>query len=212
MADCDRDTVMTRIVGVILAGGRSRRMGGRDKAMLPLAGRPLIAHVIERLAPQVAELAINSNAPAATFAAWGRRVLADDLPGQRGPLAGLHAAWRTYPGAAVVTVAVDLPFLPHDLVARLRRDWDGQRCRYATQDGRHIVAVLAPAALATELEAFLAHGETSLHAWLAQWGEPVAFLASAEADMNVNLNTPEELAQAESHPALRATTTKPERL
>lgn len=197
---------LTRIIGVILAGGRSQRMGGRDKALLPLAGRPLIAHVIARLAPQVDALAINSNAPAAGFAAWGLPVLADQLCGYRGPLAGLHAAWRAYPDTAVVTVAVDLPFLPRDLVARLRQGWDQRRCRYATQDGRHIVALLAPGALAPELEAFLTRGQTSLQAWLEQWGEPVAFTATADSDMTVNLNTPQALARAERHPALHAAT------
>ena len=154
----------------------------------------------------------DSSTPTA-FSTWGRRVLADQLPGRRGPLAGLHAAWRAYPGDAVVTVAVDLPFLPRDLVARLRQDWDEQHCRYATQDGRHIAAVLAPRGLAPELESFLARGQTSLHAWLEQWGEPVRFTATDEADMIVNLNTPEELALAEQHPALRASpAARPKRL
>ena len=106
---------------MILAGGRATRMGGGDKGLLPLGGRPILAHVIERLAPQVERLALNANGDPARFAAFGLPVLADSVPGHAGPLAGVLAGldWAAAEGAeAIVTAAADTPFFPRDLVAR----------------------------------------------------------------------------------------------
>lgn len=111
------------VAGVILAGGLSRRMGGGDKCLLPLGGRPILAHVIDRLRPQVGPLALNANGDPARFAAFGLEVVADDFPGFAGPLAGLLAGmdWAAARGLPlVVTAAADTPFFPRDLVARLR--------------------------------------------------------------------------------------------
>ena len=119
-----------RVIGLILAGGRSQRMG-QDKAFVSLAGRPLIEHVIARLAPQVDTLVISSNAPRENFAAFHLPVLADIHGGFRGPLAGVHAVLVTYPDDIVISVAVDLPLLPLDLVEQLKQSWEGTRCRYA---------------------------------------------------------------------------------
>ena len=110
------------IGGVILAGGRSRRMGGGDKCLAPLDGRPLLAHAIDRLAPQVGPLVLNANGDPARFAAFGLPVIADGFPGFAGPLAGVLAGldWAAGSGlAAVVTVPADTPFFPEDMVARL---------------------------------------------------------------------------------------------
>src|SRR5690606_20990586 len=107
---------------VILAGGQARRMGGGDKGLLPLGSGRVIDHVIARLAPQCGALAINANGDPARFADFGLPVLADPVPGQPGPLAGILAAmdWAAGLGAGVVvTAAADSPFLPRDLVARL---------------------------------------------------------------------------------------------
>ena len=109
-----------RLFGVILAGGQGRRMGGADKALLRLAGRTLVAHAVDRLEPQVERLAINANGAPERFATFALPVLADDDP--QGPLSGVLAglAWAGAAGAdAVVTVAVDCPFFPGDLVPRL---------------------------------------------------------------------------------------------
>lgn len=113
---------MPKLPCVILAGGLSRRMGGGDKALRPLAGRPVLAHVIWRLVPQVGAIAVNANGDPSRFAAFGRPVLADSIPGHPGPLAGILAAldWAAELGfAEVLTVAADLPFLPSDLARRL---------------------------------------------------------------------------------------------
>ena len=111
------------IAGLILAGGRSTRMGGGDKTLLPLGGRPILTRVIERLRPQVDVLALNANGDAGRFAAFGLPVLADAFPGQAGPLAGVltgmdWAAARSI--RQIVTVAADTPFFPADLVTGLR--------------------------------------------------------------------------------------------
>src|SRR5699024_2494550 len=110
---------------VILAGGRSTRMGGKQKALLTLRGQPMIEHVLARLSPQVRRLAVSANNDLAAFAKLGFPVLLDPLPGYPGPLAGLLAAlhWAATEDRKithVVTVPADTPFVPLDLVERLR--------------------------------------------------------------------------------------------
>ena len=111
-----------RIFGLILAGGEGRRMGGADKALLPLAGRPLLAHVADRFEPQVERLALSANGDPARFAAFSFPVLADADDARLGPMAGLLAGldWLAAMGGThLATVSVDTPFLPCDLVPRL---------------------------------------------------------------------------------------------
>jgi molybdopterin-guanine dinucleotide biosynthesis protein A len=187
-----------RLTGVILAGGRSTRMGGNDKAFVVLAGRPLLEHVIERLAPQVERLAISSNAPAGRFASCPFPVLPDLLTGFRGPLAGIHAALSAYPEDLVLTVAVDLPFLPADLALRLRAALRPGRCAYATDGHHHALAVLWSPGSSEAIARSLESGRTSLHGWLETHGDPVAFLPTDRSDVSFNVNSPEDLARAEA--------------
>ena len=187
-----------RIFGVILAGGQARRMAGRDKALLALNGQPLIGHVLDRLAPQVAALAISANGDPARFAAFGCPVLpdADALGPLSGILAGLR--WAADGGAsALVSAPVDAPFLPGDLVPQLLLAGEG-RLTLATSGGRdHPVVALWPVALADDLGRFLASGvkpkvtdfADAQGAARARFPDPQAFL---------NLNTPEDLAAAEA--------------
>ena len=107
------------ITGVVLAGGLGRRMGGVDKGLQLLNGRPLVSHVIERLAPQVDELLINANQNGERYAAFGYRVVPDQIPDFAGPLAGLHAALSAAAYPLVATAPCDSPFLPADLIFRL---------------------------------------------------------------------------------------------
>ena len=107
------------ITGIVLAGGLGRRMGGVDKGLQLLHGRPMAAWVAERLGPQVCELLINANQNAEHYAAFGYRVVPDQITGFAGPLAGLHAALSAATHPWVVTAPCDSPFLPADLVARL---------------------------------------------------------------------------------------------
>jgi len=172
-------------------------MGGRDKAFLALAGRPLIAHAVSRLRPQVDALVINSNGDPARFAEYRLPVIADILSGHQGPLAGIHAGLTYDPQAYLVAVAVDIPFLPADLVARLRANLGTARCAYASNGRHHALALLwAPGAL-TLLEEYLASGERSIKKFLAEHGAAVLFDRPGDADLFHNLNTPEDLARAE---------------
>lgn len=187
--------------GVILAGGAARRMGGGDKPLRPLGGRPLLAHVIARLAPQVTALALNANGPAERFAAFGLEVLPDPVAGQPGPLAGVLAAmlWAEKVGAsAVLTAPGDTPFLPHDLRARLEAVRGGSaQVACAVAGGRlHPTLALWPVGLAGALAAALAGGTRRVEDWARGQGLAVAEFPDPAAFLNVN--TPEDLAAAEA--------------
>lgn len=184
-------------VGLILAGGRSTRMGGRDKAQVTLGGQTLLTHAVTRLAPQVAALAISSNAPPEHFAAWGLPVLPDLIAGFAGPLAGIHAGLVRYPHAELLAVAVDLPLLPADLVSRLRDGVDPQRCAYASDGTRHALALLFPPGMAPVVQDYLERGGRNLRDFLAAHGTAVPFTRPGDRGLFMNLNTPEELAAAE---------------
>ncbi len=187
------------IAGVILAGGLARRMGGGDKTLLPLAGRPILAHVAERLRPQVDRLALNANGPAGRFAAFGLPVLADAVPGHLGPLAGVLAAmdWAAGLGAeAVVTAPGDAPFLPPDLVARLRHG-AGPRPVVAAGPARwHPTFGLWPVALRGDLRAALASGTRRVTDWARSHDCAVVPFPDEAAFLNVN--EPGDLARAEA--------------
>lgn len=188
------------IFGVILAGGEGLRMGGVDKAFVPLAGRPLIAHVLDRLEPQVERVLISANGDASRFAGLGCQVVADDRP--QGPLSGVLSALTAAAamGAThVVSTPVDTPFLPGDLVPQLllAAETSAEGLAFAADaTGDHPATALWPVGLAPALADFLASGEakvtrfTSAHGALrALFPDPRAFL---------NLNTPEDLVVAEA--------------
>lgn len=146
------------IYGVILAGGSGLRMGGADKALMPLGNRPLLAHAIDRLGPQVARLAISANGDTARFADFGLPVLTDER--FTGPLGGVLAALDWATGAdAVVSVAVDTPFFPCDLVPQLCLAAGGIGLAMAHSGGKdHPTFALWPTALRHALRAFLDSG------------------------------------------------------
>lgn len=190
-----------RIFGVILAGGQGQRMGGVDKAMVPLAGAPLLAHVIARLEPQVERLVLSANGDAARFARFGLPVLPDG-PGA-GPLAGVLAAlrWAAPLGAtAVVSAPVDGPFLPGDLCPRLCLAAENapEGLAVAQAGGRlHPTFALWPVELAEPLAAFLDSGaKPKVMDFVAAHGATEAHFA--EGSGFDNLNTPEDLARAEA--------------
>ena len=126
------------ITGVILAGGQGRRMGGADKGLQELGGRPMAAHVLERLAPQVGAVLISANRNLERYAELGCPVLPDTLDGYAGPLAGLQAALAQATTPLLVTAPCDSPFLPADLVARLHDGLVAQQAELAVAcaDGR----------------------------------------------------------------------------
>lgn len=192
------------IAGGVLAGGLSRRMGGGDKCLLPLGGRPLIARVIERFAPQVGPLAINANGDPSRFAAFGLPVIADDLPGHPGPLAGILAAmdWAHGLGADLVaTVPGDTPFLPLDLVARLQDARAGRDLALARSDGRdHPVVGLFATRLRVALRGHLDAGGAKVLDW-AMGANPGFAEFDGGALPFFNVNTPHDLAVAEHRAA-----------
>jgi len=195
--------VDVRIAAVILAGGRATRMGGGDKTLLPLAGKPVLQHVIQRLATQVPLLAVNANADPARFERFGLPVLADTVPGQPGPLAGVLAAmgWAAELGCSgLVTVAGDTPFVPADLVQRLVAA--GPFALAASPDDAgdlriHPTIGLWPVALSDSLHAALLRGERKVGLWARDNGA-VTVRFDTQPDPFFNINTPEDLTLAES--------------
>ncbi len=195
---------MTPPVGVILAGGRATRMGGGDKGLLPLGNVALLDRVIARLSPQVAQLALNANGDAARFDAVGLPVLPDSVDGFVGPLAGVLAGldWGASQGAdTIVTAAADTPFFPADLVPRLQLAAEGMAAPLAlaaSANGRHPTFGLWPVALRDDLRTALAGGVRKVVLWTDQHGAATAEFPGADPDPFFNVNTPEDLAQAEA--------------
>jgi molybdopterin-guanine dinucleotide biosynthesis protein A len=181
-----------RIFGIVLAGGQGRRMGGADKALLPLAGKPLITHVIARFHPQVEDLAISANGDPARLGFTGLSVLADHAA-DRGPMAGVLAGldWAAAAGAtALVTVAVDTPFLPEDLVPRLclAAEDAPEGLAMAQSGGRdHPTFALWPVAMRGRVADFLASGEkASIRALADRHGAARAVFPEDGAFDNLN--------------------------
>ena len=199
------------VAGVLLAGGQSRRMGGGDKCLHPLAGKPILAHIVERARPQVAALVLNANGDPDRFAEFGLPVAADVVEGFAGPLAGVltglewaaaHAPVCTH----VASFACDAPFFPADLVARFLAavEAEGADLACAASDGRaHPVFGLWPVRLKDDLRrAMVEEGVRKVDAWtarhkLATVEFPPAATPVGPRDPFFNANRPEDLAQAE---------------
>ena len=197
----------TRIAGVILAGGLSRRMGGGDKALRTVGGRTILDRVAARAAPQVAALVLNANGDPGRFAAAGLPVAADTVADRPGPLAGVLAgmdwAAANAPGCShVASFACDAPFLPRDLVARLRRRIaeTGAEIACARSAGRdHPVFALWPVALAGALRrAVEVEGIRKVDRWTARYRLARAEFAATPVDPFFNVNRPEDVAAAEA--------------
>jgi len=184
---------MHNVTGIVLAGGLGRRMGGVDKGLQPFRGKPMVQWAIERLAPQVGELVINANQNPAEYARFGHRVVADELRGFAGPLAGLHAGMKAASHDLVVTAPCDSPFLPPDLVRRLQGALGAHELAVAkTGVQPHPVFSLVRRTVLPHLEAFLAGGGRKIDAWYATLSVvEVAFDDEEEAFRNIN--TLEEL-------------------
>jgi molybdopterin-guanine dinucleotide biosynthesis protein A len=184
------------ITGLVLAGGQGRRMGGVDKGLQPLRGKPMAQWALERLAPQVDEVLINCNQNLESYARFGYRLVPDEIGGFAGPLAGLHAGLKaaTYP--IVVTVPCDSPFLPQDLVRRLRTHLGSNDLAVAKTGGQpHPVFSLVRKDVLDNLERFLRAGGRKIDAWYAAL-RTVEVSFDDEADAFRNINTLEELGKA----------------
>ena len=198
-------------LGVLLAGGLARRMGGGDKPLKTVAGRTLLERAVERLRPQCTALVLNANGDPERFAFTGLTVVPDDVPGFAGPLAGVLAAldWaaRHHPGIAwVASAAADSPFLPRDYVSRLHaaRAAAGVPLACAESAGQaHPVNGLWPVSLRLDLRhALVEEGMRKIDRWTARHGVAVAAWATGPVDPFFNANAPEDLAEAERLVAL----------
>lgn len=200
---------MKQPLGVILAGGQATRMGGGDKGLLRLGSGCLLEHVIDRLGPQVAGLALNANGDPARFDRFGLPVLADSIDGFAGPLAGVLAGmdWAASQGAeTIVTAAADTPFFPADLVPRLLLASEGMihpLVLSATPDPergpvRHPTFGLWPVFLRDDLRAALQDGVRKVVVWTERHSGREALFPVSRFDPFFNVNTPEDLARAEA--------------
>ena len=194
------------VAGVILAGGLARRMGGRPKALIELDGKPLAAHALGRLAPQVGAVALNANADGERLAALGAPVIRDTVEGFAGPLAGVLAgmlwARKAAPEARwLVSVAVDTPFFPADLAARFIEavtESDAQMAVAASNGRAHPVFGLWPIAMAEELQAALVEeGLRKIDLFTARYRLVQVDFGHGRDDPFFNINRPEDLQQAQ---------------
>ncbi len=200
---------MKQPLGVILAGGQARRMGGGDKGLLTLGGIPILQRVIDRLQPQVADLALNANGEAARFEQFGLPVIPDSIAGFAGPLAGVLAGldWAAQQGAEqIVTAAADTPFFPCDLVPQLLLAAERAETTialaatpHATRGCmRHPTFGLWPVALRDDLRKALENGLRKVVIWTETHQATEAIFPDTPFDPFFNVNTPEDLALAES--------------
>lgn len=194
------------MIGIVLAGGRGSRMGGGDKAMTPIGGVAVLDRVLARLEPQCRGIVISANGDRARFARYRHRVVADDLPDQPGPLAGILAAMddiaaRDPAADFAVTVPVDVPFLPTDLVARLQDRRVADRAaivRARSGDSAHPAVALWSLALREDLRrAMVTENLRKVGAFQAR--HPLASVTwpMEPVDPFLNLNTPEDVAAAD---------------
>lgn len=187
------------ITAVILAGGEGRRMGGIDKGLVPFKGKPLVEHVLARIAPQCDTVLISANRSQEYYGEYGYPVLADTLPDFPGPLAGILTALETIDSGLLLAVPCDTPLLPADLVERLADALDAQQADIAIPfDGArvHAAILLMRRSVAADLRDYLLSGERKVQLWLKRQRTVQADF-SDEAAAFANLNTLAELNQLE---------------
>jgi molybdenum cofactor guanylyltransferase len=199
-------TDVAATLGLVLAGGLARRMGGGDKAMIRIGGATILERVLDRLRPACADMLLNANGDPARFARFKLPVVADSVPDFAGPLAGILAGldWAAAHAPSisyVVTAPGDCPFLPRDLVRRLHQARFENNLPLAcarSGEWRHPVVGLWPIALRNDLRsALLADGLRKIEVWTARHGVAIADWPSHPVDPFFNVNTPEDAAKAE---------------
>jgi molybdopterin-guanine dinucleotide biosynthesis protein A len=192
-------------LGLVLAGGLARRMGGGDKALLRIGEATILERVLDRLTPQCSGVILNANGDPGRFAFTHLPVVADDVPGFAGPLAGILAGldWAATHAPSVAWIASvpgDCPFLPRDMVARLHaaRATDRQPLACARSgEWRHPVVGLWPVALRADLRhALVAEGLRKIEVWTGRHGIAIADWPTVPVDPFFNVNTPEDAAEA----------------
>ncbi|WP_438767184.1 molybdenum cofactor guanylyltransferase MobA [Kushneria sp. TE3] len=177
------------ITGVVLAGGQGRRMGGIDKGLVELSGRPLICHVLATITPRVAQVVINANRHHEAYAALGHPVIPDIIAGSAGPLAGFHAGLRAASTPLVLMVPCDTPALPDTLVERLQAtlaDHDVDIAYASDAERAHPAVVLLKRDLVDDLEQWLTEGGRKIDQWYARHRHAACHFDDARAFININ--------------------------
>lgn len=194
-------------LGLVLAGGLARRMGGGDKILMTIGGQKILDRVLDRMKPQCAGLILNANGDPVRFAETRLPVVPDDVPGFAGPLAGILAGldWAAANApdiSDIVSVPGDCPFLPRDLVSRLHQAREADKMPLAcaqSGDWRHPVAGLWPVALRENLrEALTKEGLRKIEIWTERHGIALAVWPEKPVDPFFNVNTPEDAAAAQA--------------
>ncbi len=199
MSAQSNDTMRPAVAGLILAGGRARRMGGKDKGLIALAGRPMVEHVLERFGPQVDEVLINANRNSEHYGRYGHRVVADVVGDYSGPLAGMLTAMLTVDQPWLAVVPCDSPLLPRDLVERLFQSIQAESADIAVaHDGNRLQPVIAllKCSLLPDLRAFVDQGGRKIDSWYAQHRMVTTDL-SDHPEAFVNVNTPDDRLELE---------------
>jgi molybdopterin-guanine dinucleotide biosynthesis protein A len=195
----------TKTLGLVLAGGQARRMGGGDKALLRIGGITILERVLDRMRPQCSGIILNANGDPQRFAQTGLPIVPDNVPGFAGPLAGILAGldWAAAHAPDVTwvgSVPGDCPFLPRNLIARLHaaREEAGTPLASAQSgDWRHPVAALWPIALRQDLRRALVEEDLrKIEIWTARYGVALAKWPDRPVDPFFNVNTPEDAARA----------------
>jgi molybdopterin-guanine dinucleotide biosynthesis protein A len=186
--------------GVILAGGRATRMGGRDKGLLPLAGKPMVEWVMAALKPQVVDIIINANRNLDAYAAYGYRVVSDKLHGFCGPLAGIASSMESASTPYIVTTPCDSPLMPLDLAHRLYQALHVNRAEISVaHNGERLQPVFAllTCTLSNSLLEYLKAGERKIDTWYSRHKLAIVDFSDS-ADAFININTPVEIQAVES--------------
>ncbi len=187
------------ITGVILAGGKATRMDGHDKGLITLAGRPMIEYVIEAIRPQVSKVLINANRNLDAYESYDLRVIQDATGEYAGPLAGISAGIEAASTELVLTVPCDGPWLPEDLVSRLKQKLEESSAMVCVaHDGNRMQPVFAlfRSEILTSIQNYLNAGDRKLQLWLSSQELAVADF-SDHPKAFINVNTPEEKARVE---------------
>lgn len=188
------------LTGLLLAGGMGRRMGGQDKGLITLAGRPMIEYVLNALRDQVDDLLISANRNRDTYAAYGVPVVADEIDDYQGPLAGMASALRVAPPGLLLTAPCDSPFVAGDYALRMRRALEENDAELAVaRDSERLQPVFAllRTSLHSDLLAYLDAGERKIDRWYARH-DTVEVDFSDSAEMFLNVNRPEERSALEA--------------
>lgn len=188
------------VTAVILAGGKGRRMDGKDKGLVELAERPLIEYVIDAIEPQVETIVLNANRNQQQYSHYGYPVISDALDDYQGPLAGFFSAMNNVATSHIVTLPCDGPLLPDDLVARLIFALMDNKAEIAVaHDGDRMQPVhsLIPTTLKSSLEAFLDSGERKIDLWYKQHKVALADFSDCPETFR-NINTAEQRDQLQN--------------